>query len=276
MALSNRLARLLIGPMLLLSACVATVRGGPGGGPAGPAPMYATPSAPAISAGTRVAAIWKDGTYYPGTVSAMGPNGYSIAYDDGDKWEAPREGVVPMAKPGEIVVGDHVLGVWKNGKMYAARVTAVSPGGATLAWDDGDTPMFVPDNHIARIGGQKTVATSTPVQPTAKSYPGLQIGTRVAAKWKDGKYWLGEIAGGQGNQYVIHYADGDQLTIGDDQVIPIAAPGTLFVGQHVMAVWKGATMFPGTITAMDGTTATVKWDDGDTPLAVPVDKIAPY
>ncbi len=113
--------------------------------------IYGNPSAE-IPAGTRVAAIWKNGAYYPGTVQGLVEGGYAIAYDDGDQWVAPRNRVLPMTQSG-VQVGDHVLAVWKNGKMYPGRVSAVSPGGATISWDDGDTPMFVPEKNIAPIGG---------------------------------------------------------------------------------------------------------------------------
>ena len=158
-ALRNMLSSVLLATTLGLTACVTTTRGNT------PAAVYGAPGIE-IAAGTRVAAIWTNGAYYPGTVQAVLVDGYAIAYDDGDRWIAPRDRVLPMATA-PVAVGDHVLAVWKNGKMYPGRVTAVTPGGATIAWDDGDTPMFVPEKNIAQInvGGASVKGTPQAYRP---------------------------------------------------------------------------------------------------------------
>ncbi|TAL34476.1 MAG: DUF4537 domain-containing protein [Spirochaetes bacterium] len=46
------------------------------------------PAASALKVGTKVLALWGNGKYYPGTVSAIAGNDYSINFDDGDKGKA--------------------------------------------------------------------------------------------------------------------------------------------------------------------------------------------
>ena len=74
----------------------------------------------------------------------------------------------------------------------------------------------------------------------------------------------------------MDYGDGDK---GDGGRWRHGARGCgsreIAVGAHVLACWQGAQMYPGTVTARSGNSYTVKWDDGDTPLEVPREKIAP-
>jgi hypothetical protein len=46
------------------------------------------PAASAVKVGARVLALWGNGSYYPGTVSAIAGNEYSINFEDGDKGKA--------------------------------------------------------------------------------------------------------------------------------------------------------------------------------------------
>ena len=118
-------------------------------------------------------------------------------------------------------------------------------------------------SHRARHSGSAPIAAGS-----------LQVGARVAARWKDGHYWYGTIGRVDGDGYVIHYADGDVLKVTAADVRPVAPADSLHVGDHVLAVWKGAKMYPGVITRVDAQSATVQWDDGDEPLDVPLTMIA--
>ena len=151
--------------------------------------------------------------------------------------------------------------------MYPGVVLSVTNGKARVRWDDGDLPLDVPFDRIAVIG---TVGAMPP--PAVVAGP-LGVGSRVAAKWKDGNWWYGAIGQVEDDGYVINYADGDVLKVAPNGVLPIAAPGSLQIGTHVLAVWKGARMYPGVITAVHQASATVRWDDGDTPLVVPFEQI---
>lgn len=229
-----------------------------------------------LAVGARVAARWTDGAFYPGRVEAADGGRFSIAFDDGDRRVVGPRDVLPMVAPGSLARGERVLAVWRDGKMYPGEVMDVVAGRATIRWDDGDAPLAVPEANVARLDATNAVAApAAPAAPPLAAYPGLAVGTPVAALWKDGNYWLGQIAAAPpAGGYRIHYADGDVLDVRDDQVIPCG--GAHQVGDHVMAHWKNARMYPGKITAIQGNLATVQWDDGDTPRAVPLDQVAPY
>jgi len=228
-----------------------------------------------LAVGARVAARWTDGKFYPGRIAALEGGRYSIAYDDGDALVVDAGSVLPMAQPGTLAVGEHVLAVWKDGKMYPGVLADVRPGGATVRWDDGDVPLVVAEGNIARLAAGRGSQPPVAIAQAGRSYPGLAAGTPVAARWKDGNYWLGQIAGAVGSGYRIHYADGDVLDVQNDAVIPCGQVA-FKVGDHVMAHWKNARMYPGKITSVQAGTATVQWDDGDVPLAVPLSQVAPY
>ena len=95
-----------------------------------------------------------------------------------------------------------------------------------------------------------------------------KVGDSVAAMWKDGNYWVGTVTGISDDQANILYEDGDKLAVPLAKVHPLSQAATFKVGDHVIAAWKGAQMFPGVITAVSDLSCTVKWDDGDAPLEV--------
>lgn len=251
--------------VLLTSAlvgCGPVHRGSRGpGASSGPVAAQGT-----LAVGAPVAAKWTDGKWYFGTIAEIDGGRYAIDYADGDKGSVGPGEIRAIAPPGAIQPGAHVLALWKGASMYPGRVDAVENGQAYVRWDDGDTPLWVPLERIALFES----AAAAPVAAVAL----LPVGARVASKWKDGKYWYATIGRVDPDGYVIHYADGDIWKVGYGDVLPIAPPGSLHVGDHVVAVWKGAKMYPGVISAIDANTAVVAWDDGDTPLAVPLDQIA--
>lgn len=241
----------------------------PGFGPNPPGPEPVAYEQPGLAVGAPVAAKWQDGAWYFGHITETEGNRYAIAYADGDKGTVGPGEILPIAAPGQITIGTRVLAQWKGAKMYPGVVIQVSGDRARVQWDDGDLPLDVPMDRMALL------------QPTTAAAPdgagmvmGLQVGARVAAKWKDGKYWYGTVGKVDPDGYVIHYADGDVLKVPPAHVRPVPPPGSLQVGDHVIAVWKGAQMYPGIITRIDSQSATVKWDDGDTPLDVPLTMIA--
>ncbi len=252
---------------LLVSACGPNY---PTYHPNPPMPEPTMHARGAIDIGSPVAAKWSDGKWYFGTVTEIENGRYAIDYADGDKGTVGPGEILPISAPEQIVPGAHVLALWKGASMYPGVVLSVTNGHARIRWDDGDLPLDVAFDRIAVIGSVSAAPEA------ATSTAPLTVGTRVAAKWKDGNWWYGAIGQVDNDGYVINYADGDVLKVAPSAVRPIAQPGSLHIGDHVLAVWKSARMYPGTITAMSGNTATVQWDDGDVPLNVPLDQIVPY
>jgi hypothetical protein len=98
----------------------------------------------------------------------------------------------------------------------------------------------------------------------------------VAAKWGANSFYIATIAGVDANgKYLVNYGDGDKGAVAARDVVCVDSAQEIPIGAHVLACWRGAQMFPGTVTARSGNQYTVKWDDGDTPLEVPREKIAP-
>lgn len=233
--------------------------------PPAPMPVQAAEH-PGLYVGAPVAARWQDGKWYFGHIADIDGGRYAVDYADGDKGTVGMGEILPIAPPHQIVIGARVMAVWKGATMYPGTVIQVYGGKARVQWDDGDLPLDVPLDQVA-------VMTEAP--PSA-NIATLSVGSKVAAKWKDGQYWYGSIGEVAADGYVIHYADGDVLKVAPANVIAVAPAGSLQIGDHVIAVWKGAKMYPGRITRIDGYTATVQWDDGDTPLDVPLAQIAKH
>jgi len=232
--------------------------------PPGPGPaMYSH----GLDVGAPVAAKWSDGKWYFGHVATSGDGTYGVDYATGDFGTVGAGEILPISRPDQIVPGARVLAVWKDASMYPGVVLSVSKGLARVRWDDGDLPIDVPFERIAVIG-----AVGAP--PATVEQAPIGVGTRVAAKWTDNNWWYGAVGRVDNDGYVINYADGDVLKVTPSGVIPVAPPGSLKVGDHVLAVWKGARMYPGVITAIHSNGAMVQWDDGDVPLVVPFDMIA--
>ena len=96
-----------------------------------------------------------------------------------------------------------------------------------------------------------------------------KVGDTVAAPWSDVNFYLATITAiADGNASVL-YEDGDKGSVPLDKVSAVVKDATFAVGDHVLAAWKGARMFPGVVTAVSEAVCIIKWDDGDAPLQVP-------
>jgi hypothetical protein len=101
-----------------------------------------------------------------------------------------------------------------------------------------------------------------------------KVGDTVAAKWTDGGFYVGTVIGISGASANILFDDGDKLTVPPADILVLSKDVAFKVGDHVIAAWKGAKMFPGVLTAVTETTCTVKWDDGDAPIEVAKGRMA--
>jgi hypothetical protein len=101
----------------------------------------------------------------------------------------------------------------------------------------------------------------------AKPKDAFQEGERVAAKWTDGKYYIGRIDK-IGAKIQVKWDDGSYGPVPPKDIAVIPQNVEFAVGEHVLAVWKGAQMFPGVVTQVKPNQCIVKWDDGDQPSLV--------
>lgn len=100
----------------------------------------------------------------------------------------------------------------------------------------------------------------------------IRVGSRVAAKWVDGQYYLGTITR-IATKVLVEYDDGDKRKVPVADVFPIAKGATFQVGDRVLALWKRAAMFPGVVSEVRANECLVKWDDGDRPKLVTKSKM---
>lgn len=98
--------------------------------------LLAAGSALAQKAGDRVLGRWPaDGLWYPAKVQSVGPEGVSLAFDDGD--------VLTVAK-GDLRAIDWKSGTrvqcnWKNqGKYFGGRIATMAGETIEVAYDDGE------------------------------------------------------------------------------------------------------------------------------------------
>ena len=104
--------------------------------------------------------------------------------------------------------------------------------------------------------------------------PQIKEGDSVAALWSDGNYYVGTVTGiTKGDRYRILFEDGDRKPVDASDVYLLRANREFAIGEHVLAAWKGARMYPGVVTAIFPNSCRIKWDDGDKPLEVKRDRI---
>lgn len=109
--------------------------------------------------------------------------------------------------------------------------------------------------------------------PAATSGAAFAAGQSVAAKWGESSLYLATVTLVEGDNVTVTYTDdGSSGTVPAADVRAI--PETAFaVGDRVLAVWSGGRFYPGEVTKVEGTTYTVKWDDGSDPSTVAAGKI---
>ena len=98
-------------------------------------------------------------------------------------------------------------------------------------------------------------------------------GDRVAAKFTDGSWYLATATAARGAEFDVLYDTGDKATVPGPDVIAIPRGTAFKTGDIVLAPWKTAQMYPGTVTEVARFAVTVKWDDGSAPLDVANDRV---
>lgn len=214
-----------------------------------------------VTVGDRVAALWSDGHFYLGKVTAAKGGKLQVLFEDGDHCVVnTAELLRTEAADAAIAVGTRVLAAWRGAAMFTGVVTATTAQTVTVQWDDGDEPLVVAKDRVVAFAASKAAT-------------GLRPGSRVAALWGDGSYWGATIEKVAGERVTVLYDDGDRAVRGAAELLPITSE-EIVAGSEVLACWRGeARMFPGTVTGRRGDCYTVKWDDGDMPTEEPRENI---
>jgi hypothetical protein len=111
----------------------------------------------------------------------------------------------PVAAPTTTpaVSSGAVWAMWNKGKWYRGKITGSCAKGQQVAFDDGD---------------QKCCAKSEIIPDAPPAASAVKTGSRVIAQWKDGKFYMGKIAGASGHTYLVRYDDGESGEVALDQL----------------------------------------------------------
>lgn len=141
------------------------------------------PASGDVSEGTRVAAMWTDGRYYPATVAEVLDHGLRVRFDDHATRRVLLSEVRPIAGPDHVpppAEGTVVWAQWKPNSWYRGTTGAPCPGGVLVNFDDGDKACVAPP----------LIADAAP-----PSEDHVEPGARVLAIWSNGRLFPGTVIG---------------------------------------------------------------------------------
>jgi len=239
----------------------------------------ADPWNPVASArgGSPVAVRWEENVWLHALALSGNDRTCSLLLADGRTQQIPRASVVAVPIRPVFQVGHEVLARWRNAAMFPGTITAISPQGHTIAWHDGDIPLAVPLGALTflewcqaaepaiRPAGRS--AASLELKPPVIPVPEIVSGAWVAVRGRSG-YWIASVESEADGGYNVRFTDGARATVPDSDIIPMPAKAVFEVGDEVLALWKGGSLYPGTITDESHEGYTIAWHDGDTPLVV--------
>lgn len=160
-----------------------------------------------VKVGTRTLALWVDGVYYPGWITAIVQDKYQIQFDDGDTRAVGLDELRPTAGKTSAMaapkVGDKVWAQWKPNDWYHGKVSKTTDVGLHVAFDDGD---------------QADLPLALVCHDRAPKAADVKAGSRVLGLWTDDKFYPGTITAVEGGKYSVTFDDGDTRIVGLDQL----------------------------------------------------------
>lgn len=164
-------------------------------------------------------------------------------------------GLTAMALPAlaaDPKVGDTVWAQWRPNAWYHGKADKACDRGLHIAFDDGDQACISPALAAVDRG-----ATTGELKP----------GTRVLARWSDGKYYGATVLRSAGGDKVrVQYDDRAELDVAAAETRLLAdAPtsATVAVNDVVWAQWKPNAWYHGKIDKTCEQGFHVSFDDGD-------------
>jgi hypothetical protein len=156
-----------------------------------------------VKVGSRTLALWDNGQFYPGTVTAAGAGGFDIQFDDGDQATVKLADLrlIPAKAAAGLTpkAGDKVWAQWRPNDWYPGKVTKATEVGLHVQFDDGDEADLPPSLVAPDKAPQKNEA---------------KAGTRVLALWTDDKFYPGTVTKVADDKFDIKFDDGDERTVG--------------------------------------------------------------
>jgi hypothetical protein len=144
----------------------------------------------ALKVGSIVAALWDDGSWYRGTVTAIKSGTYTVDYDDGDSSTLQRSEIKLISANPKVAKGQKVFALWEeDGIFYLGTVSEVRKTDIAIVWDDGGQSASIP---FGMFTTDVAAASST-----TKSFALWHKGSRVGEVEPTGRIWIGGSAVGQ-------------------------------------------------------------------------------
>ena len=147
-------------------------------------------------------------------------------------------------------VGDVVWAQWRPNAWYHGKVDKPCTAGLHVAFDDGDQACIAP----GLIAVDRSAAAAD-----------LKPGTRVLAKWTDGKLYPANVRrGDSGGKVAVQFDDRATLEVqaSDTRILPSASVASK-VGDVVWAQWTPNSYYHGKIDKACDAGLHVAFDDGD-------------
>lgn len=164
-------------------------------------------------------------------------------------------------------VGDVVWAQWRPNSWYHGKVDATCDLGLHVSFDDGDKACL----HANLVVIDQPLADASGVAP----------GTRLLAKWKDGRFYpaTATVIAADGVSVVYDDKAEGKLAPADLRAVPDWSPyQKVAVGDTVWAQWKPNAWYHGKVDATCDLGLHVAFDDGDvgcySPALVVLDKPA--
>ena len=179
----------------------------------------------------------------------------------------------PLVKP-KLNIGQQYEVQWEDSNWYLGTVTKSLENWFYFVHyesESGDDDEWITGDR-ARAPGR--AAMKEKPQFSAAAPRPITIGDEVAAQWFR-EWYRAKITSNINGTFAVLYDDGSKGRLAPDDLIPLARPNELRIGDRVLACWEGKPrMFPGKIESLQNQAATIHWEDGSASTQVPLTGLA--
>jgi len=173
----------------------------------------------------------------------------------------------------KLTVGQHYEVQWQR-KWYPATITkTVEDYFYFVHYEgyDGEDDEWITAER-ARLPRKKEEKQAPDFVALDQGTPA--VGDAVAAQWHT-DWYRARITGTANGIFAVRYDDNTNGKLAGGEIIPIATPTALRVGDRVLAVWGDhAQMYPGRVQDLSPKKAMIRWEDGSAPSRVSYDDLA--
>jgi hypothetical protein len=102
----------------------------------------------------------------------------------------------------------------------------------------------------------------------------FDVGSLVAIRWCDEKYWLARIESFKGDEFYCLTGDGQFASVNKKNMVALTGKTEYIVGDKVMAAYTNMKFYSGSIDKIEKDGAIVKWADRSAPIFVKFNMIS--